>query len=198
MFKAYETQTAPQIKVSIPPPRLPWGLVLLFGIFTGWVFLWFWLIILSNWSRRVRGKSIAFPLSIANFAWPFIHLYVLVTSGVLHHDRFFGYEIDGNLSFLLFFVFLLSPILFQVASSCVLRYEFDNEPIAIPASMGFSVLFGPIYFQYLLNDHFAADKQALDAINRCDGCKTVFTNCYGLTKVEGKGYLCEKCRSEIS
>ncbi len=36
---------------------------------------------------------------------------------------------------------------------------------------------------------------ALAALNRCDGCGTTFTSFYGLEKVEGRGFLCAKCRS---
>jgi hypothetical protein len=35
----------------------------------------------------------------------------------------------------------------------------------------------------------------LTELNRCDGCKATFHDFFGLTKVEGKGFLCEKCRS---
>lgn len=37
--------------------------------------------------------------------------------------------------------------------------------------------------------------EALTALNRCDGCNATFRNFDYLTKVEGKGFLCEKCRS---
>ena len=38
-------------------------------------------------------------------------------------------------------------------------------------------------------------EEALTALNRCDGCKTTFRNFDYLIKVDGKGFLCEKCRS---
>jgi hypothetical protein len=38
---------------------------------------------------------------------------------------------------------------------------------------------------------------ALTELNRCDGCKTMFHSFSGLSKVEGKGFLCEKCRSNL-
>jgi hypothetical protein len=41
-------------------------------------------------------------------------------------------------------------------------------------------------------------EDALTELNRCDGCKATFHNFYGLTKVEGRGFLCEKCRSSLS
>ena len=37
--------------------------------------------------------------------------------------------------------------------------------------------------------------EALTALNRCDRCKTTFPSFHYLTKVDGKGFLCEKCRS---
>jgi hypothetical protein len=37
-------------------------------------------------------------------------------------------------------------------------------------------------------------EEALTALNRCDGCKTTFRNFDYLIKVDGKGFLCEKCR----
>jgi hypothetical protein len=40
-------------------------------------------------------------------------------------------------------------------------------------------------------------KDALTDLNRCDGCKTTFHNFYGLSKVEGRGFLCERCRSNL-
>jgi hypothetical protein len=41
-------------------------------------------------------------------------------------------------------------------------------------------------------------RKELDALNTCDGCKTVYPNWeYYLVKVEGKGFLCKKCRSEL-
>lgn len=41
-------------------------------------------------------------------------------------------------------------------------------------------------------------KEVLDALSRCDGCKAKFPNYALLTKVEGRGYLCGKCRSTLS
>ncbi len=35
----------------------------------------------------------------------------------------------------------------------------------------------------------------LESLNRCDGCGSSFRNFTALVKVEGKGFLCVKCRS---
>jgi hypothetical protein len=37
--------------------------------------------------------------------------------------------------------------------------------------------------------------EALAALKRCDGCKATFPTSDYLTKVEGKGFLCDKCRA---
>jgi hypothetical protein len=44
------------------------------------------------------------------------------------------------------------------------------------------------------SDSAEASASLLTALNRCDVCGTVFPNFYYLTKVDGKGFLCEKCR----
>ncbi len=40
-------------------------------------------------------------------------------------------------------------------------------------------------------------EDALTALNRCDGCNATFHNFNFLTKVQGKGFLCDKCRSNL-
>jgi hypothetical protein len=54
-------------------------------------------------------------------------------------------------------------------------------------------------FAWLAKGHDEAEdvNDALTALNRCDGCNATFRNFDYLTKVEGEGFLCEKCRSAV-
>jgi cytochrome c-type biogenesis protein CcmE len=50
----------------LPPPRLHWGWILILGVITADFFWAAWLIGQANWARKVRGKSTAFVVGIAN------------------------------------------------------------------------------------------------------------------------------------
>ena len=109
----------------------------------------------------------------------------------------FGFVIGDEAEWLAGFLWL-SAIIFRIANLYVLRYELEGKPVSLTLSAIMTFFFGPIYFQYHLRDFQGDVVSELQELNRCDGCKVVYHDFYGLSKVEGKGYLCEKCRLELA
>ncbi len=186
--------TANRTGEPIPAPRLHWIWVLVLGLLTGFIFPWVWLIVQSNWSRRVRGRSVAFPLAIGLLIAQLCFLFAGESGGGFL--ILFGFYIGGSANGVIAGLWLVAVAL-RITNVFILRSELQSEPISIPLSVVMTLLFGPIYFQYHLRDYSNIDAE-LKALNRCDGCKVTFHNFYGLTKVEGRGFLCEKCRAEMA
>ncbi len=147
----YETTSANEKGVSIPPPRLHWGWVLALSLCTAFLFYGAWLIVQSNWSRRARGKSVAFPMSIILCAAQLGSIFAL--PGYYHHTLLvFGFVIADTSSSLLAGCWVIA-ILLRIANLFILRAELMNEPISMLLSGPMTFFFGPIYFQYHLRDY---------------------------------------------
>lgn len=159
MFRMNETTTAIATTVSVRPPRLHWGWVLFLTVISAGFFGAIWMIQQSNWSRKVRGKSIAFPMSIMTCAllpvcWGFVdthHPYIIIFN--------LGVPIGGwTSSFGAILSLIAIPL--RLANVFVLRNELTNEPILIELSWVMTFFFGPVYFQYHLRDYQGARPQA--------------------------------------
>lgn len=158
----YETANATETRVpSITPPRLHWGWVLALTFATGFLFYGVWIIVQGNWSRRVRGKSIAFPLSIVLCAAQLGFLIAARPESQYYRwIMIFGFMITENANALVA-VFWLVAIFLRIANLFILRSELMNEPISISLSGVMTFLFGPIYFQYHLRDYQGAPLKGL-------------------------------------
>ena len=178
---------------ALQPPRLHWGWVLVLNFLTLFQFYGIWLIVQSNWSRRVRGRSVAFPMAIVLFAAQLGFLAVLGDPDrYSYRFTIFGFWISENSSGWVAICWLIAVSL-RIANLFILRNELTKAPIDLLLSGLMTFFLGPVYFQYHLFDYEGSVGEALAAHNTCDTCKTTFPNFYFLTKVEGKGYLCDKC-----
>jgi hypothetical protein len=137
-------------RVSIPPPRLHWGWLLALSFVTGFLFYGVWLIVQSNWARRTRGRSVAFPMAVALCAAQLAFMFV----GDPSHGFvvLYGFVLSGNGGDLAFVLWLIA-ILLRIVNFFVLRRELMNSPIFISLSSPMTFFFGPIYFQYHLRNY---------------------------------------------
>jgi hypothetical protein len=162
VFRMYETTNATKRGVSIPPPRLHWGWVVALGFVTAFLFYGVWLIVQSSWSRRARGKSVAFPMSIVLCAAQLGFLFA-GPSQSRPIIWIFGFVISDKASALVA-VFWLIAIILRIANLFILRSELMNEPISIHLSAPMTFFFGPIYFQYHLRDYQGAPLKELQGL----------------------------------
>lgn len=150
MFRMHEITNATQKGVSIPPPRLHWGWVLALNLITALLFYGVWLMVQSNWSRRARGRSVAFPISIVLFAAQLGLLFLNPSNGGM--IVVLGFVISTKASDLVA-LFWLIAVLLQISNLFILRRELMNKPISIHLSGLATLFFGPVYFQYHLRNY---------------------------------------------
>lgn len=128
------------------PPRLHWGWVFLLSALTGGIFGAVWLLIQSNWMERVRGKrgvKLYIVTWICLLTISFISGFVFTIIGVPDGSlpRNIVDSVSGFGSFVLYLV-------------CVygVRSELRDRPFNIPLGGIMTFFFGPVYFQYWLQD----------------------------------------------
>ena len=183
---------------ALRPPRLHWGWVLALNFLTLFQFYGMWLIVQSNWSRKVRGRSVAFPMAIVLLAAQLGFLFVLPDPDrYAHRFMIFGFWIAENSSGWVAICWLIAVSL-PIANLFILRNELTKAAVDVLLSGPMTFFFGPVYFQYHLFDYEGPVGEALAAHNICDTCKTTFPNFHFLTQVEGQGYLCDKCRLALA
>lgn len=157
-FGMYEATSSTEDSAAIPPPRLHWGWVLALSLVTGFLFYGVWLIVQSNWSRRARGKSIAFPMSIILCAAQVAFLFS-APDRYSHMIWAFGFIVTDNSSGVVAVCWLIAIVL-RIVNLLILRGEL-NEPLSVEVpgwelSGLMTILFGPFYFQYHLRDYQGA------------------------------------------
>lgn len=145
----------PMVRVAPNPPRLHWGLVVVLTVITLGYFSSVWLIVQSNWVRKVLGRSKTLPWAI---------VYACILPGFFLFA--FGAGIYGGVMHVANIVEIVELItkFVQVAmfamwlvTTFMLRSELEAEPIGIPLGGGMTFFFGPIYFQYHLFDYEVPD-----------------------------------------
>lgn len=121
------------------PPRLHWALVLLFSILTFGLFMLIWVLVQSNWARKIDSMS--------NATFPLIAYIVLfVLSQVLSGTSGQGLRALGLLLLLVAYVFLYVGI-YSIRGSMLKHYN-RAEPMPLKMSAAWTFLFGPFYLQH--------------------------------------------------
>jgi hypothetical protein len=147
-YYAYPS-TPPVVRAMPRPPRLHWGWVLALQLLTRGFFELAWLIVQANWVRRVRGKSRAFPFSIALACLlPLMILYVVFMAALM---RLLGASFE-TWAGIIVGLWVISFVVLRLVTVFTLRSELQEEPIGIPLGGGMTFFFGTIYFQYHLRD----------------------------------------------
>jgi hypothetical protein len=159
----YAYPSAPPVVRAVPdPPRLHWGWVLLLSVITFGVFGSIWLIVQANWVRKVRGRSNALRWAIAYVsAIPALFLFAVVIGvvGALIHWQ----NVQAAVSSAAVFV-RLAVLVCWIFAIFTLSSELSEEPIGIPLVGVMTFFFGPIYFQYHLQDY-----QVTEAVHQFRG-----------------------------
>ena len=127
--------------VDFPQPiRLHWAFVLILGALTAGLFGAAWLIVQANWVRKVRGGWLAEGLAISNAC---VSLVVLL-AGRMHTQAGLAWAQSDYADGLVF--------AFWVAAVYTLRAELVAEPIGLFLGWFAPFFFGPVYFQYHLQE----------------------------------------------
>jgi hypothetical protein len=149
------------------PPRLHWAAVLVLSITSHFLFWVIWLIVQAHWVKKVMGRSRAFQWSVLNlFILPGWLLLLAIPQLIVGYLGM-PHRYEGTSSFfemLSFFPvtgFFLATVLW-VITAFVLRAELQAAPISLRLSGPMTFFFGPIYFQYYLEDLPAIDGQTLE------------------------------------
>ena len=162
LLNMQESPSATEEHPAVQPWRLHWGWVLALSIFTGLLFYGVWLIVQSHWSRKMRGRSLAFPLAIFLFAAQLGSIFLL-PGHYYHLLCVFGFYITDNASDL-YAAGWLFAILLRIAHLFILRAELSGNPISIDLSKPMTFFFGPVYFQYHLQDYQGAPLEAIQGL----------------------------------
>jgi hypothetical protein len=149
--------SAPSVVRAVPnPPRLHWGWVFGLSLITFSVFGQAWMIVQSVWVRKVYGHSKALPWAIAYICiLPvlFVFGFVMGILGVVLHIQ----NVEGIVNIAVLVGRLLIFALY-LGAAYTLRGELESSPINIPLSGVMTFFFGPVYFQYHLQDYEVTDE----------------------------------------
>lgn len=147
--RMYPPPSEPYSRPLPQPPRLHWGIVLALNVVTLGIFDLAWIIVQTNWVRKVRGRSTAFIWAIAYASLlPAIFLFFFAVG--------FAYAMAGRefqapvLEGLIRLIFLGV----RLAAVYTLRDELQQEPINISTGGIMTFFFGTTYFQYHLHDFY--------------------------------------------
>jgi len=136
------------------PPRLHWGWVLAICIVTLGVFAAVWMLVQSNWSRKVRGRSRAFVMGI--IYWITIPVGMLLVFMFALVGGFMHIDIQPGIEMLTMGMKLILYVL-PVIWAFTLRSELEADPIGMSLSGVMTFFFASIYFQYHLFDFEAVE-----------------------------------------
>jgi hypothetical protein len=136
---AFRQQNQGFVPASVPaPPGLHWGLVVLFGVLTGGIFILVWVFIQQNWIKRIAPETETKGLvSLIG--------YVLFTIGY-----YIAYGTDHAVIALVFWLILTALLYFWVFASAnaMRRYYNQVEPIGLKLSNVMLIFFNMIYLQH--------------------------------------------------
>jgi len=126
---------------AIPQPlRLHWGFVLVLSALTLGLFGGVWLVVQAHWMRKIRGGWFA-----EGFAIGYAALTLIALSSRLSPSSAAAWvqsDYWGEIGFA-----------FWIAAVYTLRHELMAEPIGLFLGRFVPVLFGPVYFQYHLQEY---------------------------------------------
>jgi len=144
MQKPYTAMETCVKRPTVEPPRLHWGWVLALRPLTGGLSDYVLLIVESNWSRKMRGKSAALPMSIILFpAQVVLTVLLRLGTGSPSESAVLWWPIAGAL--------LWIPNLLTLRGELNELLSADVPGFSLSGPM--SVLLGPVYFQYHLRDY---------------------------------------------
>ncbi len=161
---AYAPVATPAMAASAYPdaPNLHWGLVLLFSLLTGTLFMFIWNLVVAAWLKRVQPNATSLFYYIGYGVLTLIQLGLVLPDtlhAVMSPGMHMGYHSNpvGSLFGLIAWVVKLIARFSQRAS---LEEHFNTaEPVGLRLSAAMTFFFGGLYFQYHLN-RINAMKQA--------------------------------------
>jgi len=141
-------------------PNLHWGLVLLFGFLTCFLFLVVWDLIQVLWMKKVEPASKAFlyfmifiGVYVLNFLFSFGRMAFLMNGHLSGGGANSGiFVVLSGISFLVSIGTLVMMILYRFTMKSSLEQHFNGpEPIGLSLGGIMTFFFGGLYFQYHLN-----------------------------------------------
>ena len=159
---AYAPPSSPAMAASAYPdaPNLHWGLVLLFGLLTGTLFMFVWNLVIAAWLKRVQPNATSLYYYIGFGVLTLIQLGATIPytlHQVMSPGVHMAYNPLGGIVGLIAWVVKLIARFSQRAS---LEEHFNTaEPVGLRLSAAMTFFFGGLYFQYHLN-RINAMKQA--------------------------------------
>lgn len=164
-----------RLRPTLQPPRLHWTVLLLLLVFTNLLFGEIWLIVQAHWIKKATGRGRALKWSIVNLCMLPV-LFVLfgaipeLAIGYLGMPRRYTETVTGKVSdFSLLSsthlnlldslpkVGCLIAVMIAIATAFVMRAELRSDPIDLNTHGVMTFFFGPVYFQYLLEDRIAVE-----------------------------------------
>ncbi len=149
-------QAQPSFAMFPSPPNLHWGLVLLFGVLSCFLFFVAWQIVLGVWMRKVlpTSKALFLYITAAGIAWGTSFLVGIVGSLVPGSDPSGGFVVILAVANVLL---QLTGIAIGIWARFSMRADLEKhftiaEPYNLHLSGVMTFFFDVIYFQYHLNN----------------------------------------------
>jgi hypothetical protein len=149
----YAYPSAPPVYRAFPaPPRLHWAWVLLLSILTFGIFWMVWMVVQARWVKKATGNARPFGWALAYLLYiPVIVLAAAAGAVILTFTSRSGMipDFSNHVADLArVFSFLL-----YIASVYMLKSALESPLIRIPLHGLATFFFGPVYFQYYLQNY---------------------------------------------
>lgn len=147
----------PMYRSFPPPPRLHWGWVLLLSILTLGIFDLLWMVVQANWVKKVAGYERPFWWTLAYL----IFHCLVIAAGIAGY--LFAPLLQQQDIFALYVITVQEVgrwggLVLWIVCVFMLEGGLDSPPINIPLSGFMTFFFGPLYFQYHLQNYSVEGK----------------------------------------
>jgi hypothetical protein len=157
-------QFARDSRVILRPPRLHWTAVLVLSITSHFLFWMIWLIVQANWVKKATGRGRALKWSVLNLCGLPLSLLVMSLPQMIVGYLGMPRQYEGAAAFfrtlsVLPVTGILVAAVISIATAFVMRAELQSTAVDLRLSGPMTFFFGPIYFQYFLDDLCVIDPQ---------------------------------------
>jgi hypothetical protein len=134
-------------------PNLHWGLVLLFAILTGGIFMIVWNLVIAAWVKRVQPNATSLYYYLGFVVFKLINWIVVVPQALYNIGHPQGLHTGGMSGFLFWFIAWVLKLIWRFSERASLEEHFNGpEPVGLRLDSIMTFFFGGLYFQAKLNE----------------------------------------------
>jgi hypothetical protein len=134
-------------------PNLHWGLVLLFAILTGGIFMIIWNLVIAAWVKRVQPNATSLYYYAGFVVFKVINWIVVLPHTLSTFAHPHGLHTGGIGGFLFWLVAWVLKLIWRFSQRTSLEEHFNGpEPVGLRLDSIMTFFFGGLYFQAKLNE----------------------------------------------